>query len=198
MRPLHFAAVAALVLAAGACGGGGGDADQEAPTATATAEPADGEEPTQPAATEPSEPSPGLEAYYQELDAAENAFRQEQDAAQERFNLITETTPVEDVADILLDLRSAIDRFVADLEAIDPPAATEAPHAETIAGFQFVSGLIEDAVAAADSGATVEEVFAFFETAEATEASDALDATCDALQAIADQNGIVVDLSCED
>ena len=139
-----------------------------------------------------------LEEYFQELDVAENDFRAAQDESGAAFAALDDTTPVEDVVDLLAELRDVVDEFVANLDDIDPPPEAEAAHNETMGGFQVVSESIGDAVDSIDSDTTADEIFAIFQEPEVVEAETALDASCNALQTLADDNNIEVDLSCQD
>lgn len=197
--PIIAGLVLALSLFAGACSGGDGGGGSDAPTAV-TGEPSDGGDTPEPGGGEPTEtsgPSSELEAYFQDLDDAENKFRAGQETAGAAFADVDETTPIQDVIDLLTELRDVIDEFVANLEDIDPPPEAEAAHNESIAGFQVASDAIGEALDAADSGTTTSEVLAIFEAPEVVQAETALDATCEALQTLADDNGIAVDLSCQ-
>lgn len=201
LRMLLPAMLLGLLLALGAFSAActGDDKDDngdKAPEATATAD-SSGDDPTDEPADDTSEPSSDLEEYFQGLDAAENEFRASQDASGAAFAALGDTPAVDDVVELLTELRDVIDEFVANLEDIDPPAEAEAAHEETIAGFQVASDAIGEALDAADSGSTANEVLAVFQAAEVVEAETALDATCNALQQIATDNGIDVDLSCQ-
>lgn len=204
-RTTSAAILLGVLLALGAfsaaCGGDSNDdKGNKTPVATETTEATDevgGDEPTDEPSGDTAQPSSELTDYFQDLDDAENDFRAAQDARGAEFAALGDTTPVEDAVDLISDLRNAVDDFVGKLEDIDPPAEAAAPHEETIAGFQVVSDTIGDALDAADSGATTIEVLDFFETPEALEAQTALDATCNALQQIATDNGIDVDLGCQ-
>ena len=200
-RGLAFSLIVVLLLTFGLVAAGCGDDDGggEDTPATDTDEPSDGE-PTEPDGGEPtdaSEPSPDLEAYFEELDEVENEFRIGQASSQADFTSVVETTPLEDVITLFEELQGVIDEFVTGLEGIDPPEEAEAAHEETIAGFQAISQLIDEAIAAVEGDGTADELFAFFDSEEATQASDARDATCEALQTLADDNAISVDLSCQ-
>ena len=200
-RSLAFSLVVVLLLTFGLVAAACSDDDgngEDTPAAD-TEEPSDGE-PTEPDAGEPtgaSEPSPDLEAYFAELDEVEDQFRIGQASSQADFTSVVETTPLEDVITLFEELQDVIDEFVAGLEGIDPPDEAAAAHEETIAGFQAISQLIDEAIAAVEGDGTADELFAFFDSEEATQASDALDATCEALQTLADDNAISVDLSCQ-
>ena len=90
-----------------------------------------------------------------------------------------------------------IDEFVSGLEDLDPPDEVAEMHAETVAGFTFVSEFFQDVVDNADDYPTQAEFTAVLNDAELMDASTSLDGACNGLQSIADSSGIVVDLNCE-
>jgi hypothetical protein len=137
-----------------------------------------------------------LEAYFQRVDAAENAYRAVADETDEALAALDDTT-VDQAADILRNVTDAIDAFVAELEAIDPPDEVGVAHQETVAGFRTVSQVIGDALDDVEAATTMAEVAALFNTPELSSLSRSLDGTCNALQDIAAANGITVDLGCE-
>jgi len=137
-----------------------------------------------------------LEAYFGELDTLENAFRVASDQADADLAALDATATPGDVAAIFEDVVAAIDTLVAGLEGLDPPEEVAEAHAESVAGFQFVSTALSDAIANVGDYATVEEFFAIFDDPEFVSADQSLDGVCRALQSIADGNGIVVDLGC--
>jgi hypothetical protein len=184
-----------LGVAAAACGDDDEDSSGE-PTAIENGDTEPTAEDGEP--TEASEPSSGLEDYFAELDALEDELRSNQAASEAAFAALDETATVEDVVALLEEVQDFIDAFVEGLEDIEPPEEAAAAHEETIAGFQTVSATAGEAIDASDTFATVDELFAVFDTPEAVEAEEALDATCRALQTIADGNGIAVDLGCNE
>jgi hypothetical protein len=185
--------VVGLAAVAIACGSDG-DEDERDAEPTATAGGADATATVEPSGT--SEASPDLQEYFQQLDQAENAYRSASDAADDQLAALTDET-VSEAPDILRQLQEAMAGFVRALEAIDPPADAAAAHEETIAGFQAASALVSEALPDIESAQTVDEAFAPFASPQFVEVSTALDATCLALQALADSNAIQVDLSCD-
>jgi hypothetical protein len=141
------------------------------------------------------EASAALEAYFAELDAAEDAYRASNNAVGDGLNALDDSTAGQ-AGDLMAQGQAGIDEFVATLEGMDPPDEVAVAHAETVAGFQAASAWIGENLDAISNAATVDEVTAMFSSAEFTEISAGLDGTCDALQAIADGHGITVDLSC--
>jgi hypothetical protein len=90
---------------------------------------------------------------------------------------------------------------VADLESIDPPSDVEDAHEEFVAaetaGRDMFEELNEQAQRA-ESASDMEEWMAEFGGPEVTAVSNRSDQACLALQVIADDNGVDVDLECEE
>jgi hypothetical protein len=161
----------------------------------ATAGPQAGEPTQEPTTASTVEPSSELEGYFQELDAAENAYRVQANAVTGALSALEDTQVDEALTHIQEEL-DAIDGFVASLESIDPPPEATAAHAETIAGFQAVVALIEGNMPTFESAATITEMNVVFSSEEFNTISASLDGACAALQGIAEANGVIVDLGC--
>jgi hypothetical protein len=136
-----------------------------------------------------------LEEYFQQLDEAENGFREKDGPLNDQLSALDDST-VDQAPDLLEQVQEAINEFVDALEGIEPPDAAATAHQETVAGFQQLSGLFEEALPQVKDATTLEEAFAPFSTDEFMSISDSLDGTCAALQGVADDNDITVDLGC--
>jgi hypothetical protein len=151
----------------------------------------------EPTTEEPSEePSGALEEYFQELDTAENRYRSLADTVTEELSALDDTEVADAVA-LIREQVVAIDGFVRELQEIDPPAEAATAHAETIAGFQAVTALLNSSLPELEGVATLSEMNAFFSSEEFTSIDASLDGVCAALESIAQTNGITVDLGCE-
>jgi len=204
LRMLLPAMLLGVLLALGAfsaaCGGDSkddkGDKTPVATVATETPEATDdagAEQPTE----ETDAPSSDLEEYFQDLDAAENELRSGQASTDETFAAIDDSTPPDEVIAAFEEAKAVVDEFIAGMQDLDPPSEATAAHEETIAAFQVVSGIVSDAIDVVEGGGTAQEAAVLLSSPEATEADTALDATCNALQSIADSHGIAVDLRCD-
>lgn len=151
-----------------------------------------GDEPT---ATPQDGESGSLEEYYSALDSAENEYRAGSDSVGEQLDALDDSTASQ-AASLMAEGKAGIDDFVAALEDLAPPEEVAEAHAETVAGFQAASAWIGDHLDEFESATSVAEITALFSSPEFTDISNSLDGTCDALQAIADENGVIVDLSC--
>lgn len=138
-----------------------------------------------------------LEDYYEQLDELENAYREAGNEADAAFAALAASAPVSDAIAILDDVVATLDEFVAGLEDLDPPDEVAEAHAETVAGFTFVSEFFQDVIDNADDYPTQAEFAAVLNDADLMEASVSLDGACTGLQSIADANAIAVDLNCE-
>jgi len=87
--------------------------------------------------------------------------------------------------------------FLEDLEALEPPGEAAAAHEDALdAGREFLD-LLAGAVDDAEQAETEAELLEVFGNDELVSATTAFSETCVALQTIADDNGIDVDLGCE-
>jgi hypothetical protein len=96
----------------------------------------------------------------------------------------------------LEDIVAALDDLVADLEAIDPPKEAEEQHKEFVAATRAIRDAAADAIARFDEFASYDELVQFF-TTDLAEVGQRGNDACNALQAVADDHRIDVDLSCD-
>lgn len=185
-----------LGMFAAACGSDSKDDNgNKTPVATETPEATDdagGEEPTE----EPDAPSSDLEEYFQDLDGLEDELRSGAASVDEGLAALTDSTAPDEVIAAFEEAKAVVDEFVAGMQDLDPPAEAAAAHEETIVGYQAVSGIVSDAIDVVEGGGTAQDAAALLSSPEAVEADTALDATCKALQTLATDNGIDVDLGC--
>ena len=84
--------------------------------------------------------------------------------------------------------------FLADMQAIDPPRGLEAPHQEAVrAGERVVAEFDADALEAIS---TLSDIDAYAGALSDSPAQSRFTESCRELQAIADSEGIAVDLGC--
>lgn len=141
-----------------------------------------------------------LEEYFQELDEGQNdvdqrfedAFQQEEpgpDTSEEEVAAFAHEV-VETFATILGDAEGTF----GDLE---PPTEAEDAHDALVQAIGDTRTAIAAAADDLPDALSLEELETFFETSEVEAATAAIDEACSELQAIADDNGIDVDLECE-
>ncbi len=147
-----------------------------------------------------------LEEYFQRIDVLGNDLEDESDRLGEEFEEAIEGAETED--DVIEPFRDFFNRlaalfgdFVSELESIDPPSEVEDAHNEIVTaqaeGLELLEDLDERAQRA-ESVSDFEELSAELEGPVFTDVSDRSEQACFALEAIADDNGIDVDLECEE
>ncbi len=146
-----------------------------------------------------------LEQYFQQIDALGNDLDDELNRLNEEFEeTVEEAKTEEEVIDAFRDFLDPqpglFEDFVGELESIAPPSEVEDAHNEMVAiqaeGLQLLEDLNERAQRV-ESASDVEEVGAEFDEPAFTAIADQTEQACFGLEAIADANGIDVDLECE-
>lgn len=178
-----------LVLGA-ACGGGSTDEPSEA-----SGTPAANTTPVSNATA-----SPEVEEYFQSL----------QDVTDDYQTSASELTPIGGIATyssddaahtaiqtFLVEGHTVVEDFVAALSALDAPPETAEAHANAVSAGEGAVARFEDLMSAADNASTHDEIDAVFTgLLGSNEAFDAFALSCTALQELADQFGVEVDLQC--
>ncbi len=94
------------------------------------------------------------------------------------------------------EARDANDAVLDELKAIDPPPETKDVHRELMDVYAEITRQIDDAIAGVDTIDSVDEIGQLYDPEAFAEAERRADAACDALQQIADDNGIDTNLKC--
>ena len=147
-----------------------------------------------------------LEEYFQRIDVLGDNFEDDTNRLADEFEEAAQEVATEE--QLIEPFRAFFDRlgaltedFVADIESIDPPSEVEDAHNEIVAaqaeGLELLEELNERAQRVV-SISDMEELSAEFEGPVFTDISDRSEQACFALEAIADDNGIDVDLECEE
>ena len=174
-----------------ACGGNGDGAPSVVDTPA-------GETPTDGAGGEGGELT--LEEYFQRIEELGDDLNAGQDELLAEFGIAstvaeTDEEVVEAFKEIIASLIPLSRGYVEDLERIDPPSEVEEAHNEAVALQVEALETIEDLnerVQRVESAAEVEELGPI----DSAEFLDRRDQNCFALEAIAEENGIFVDLGC--
>lgn len=146
-----------------------------------------------------------LEQYFQRIDALGNDLDEELNRLNEEFEeTVEEAESEEKVVDAFRNFLDPQPRlfedFVGELESIALPSEVEDAHNEMVAiqaeGLELLEDLNERAQRF-ESASDVEELVAELEGPAFTAIGDQTEQACFALEAIADANGINVDLECQ-
>ncbi len=138
-----------------------------------------------------------LEDYFQQVEAILIESDQEEAALETRFPGAFEEGPATaDFFDAVVDLRREANARLAD---IDPPAEAKDAHDQLVSDTDLLLAAAEDfaeRVRPAKTASELEQVFET-ETPAFEAAQNRMEHSCSSLQAIADRNGIEVDLGGE-
>ena len=140
-----------------------------------------------------------LEEYFQRLDAVDNEADERGQAIEDEFpQAFEEPKPTQE---FINSLTALVRDFVDGLEQIDPPAQVEDAHNEAAAAGTDLAQVLEEAapqLESVESASELEDVIGdvFAENSEFAAADERFTNSCVALQQIADDNDIDVDLDC--
>lgn len=140
-----------------------------------------------------------LESYFAELGAAQTASQERTPEPGADPGDIPEDAPIEEVRRLLSEgltaTRGLNDAYLADVDAIDPPGSVEDEHEAFVASIENVGAWLDDMI---EEAATVESLKDFDAAVQRTypPVEQGYTDACLALQTIADDNAIDVDLGC--
>ena len=188
----------AIVLSVTLACGGGGDDDSDDATET----PAETAEET-PDETEDSRLDEDLEAYFEDLEFTANAIEERLNLIQTEYSEQTFDTTQDEIDGfviLLLDTQTSWETTMDAVADYEPPPEIESEHQDLIDAGNDVITLLGELAEGAEDVTTEDELDALIADfdAEISEANDAFDEACFALQDIADDENIDVDLRCGD
>ena len=138
------------------------------------------------------------EEYFRRLQELEDRFEDRSDEIDEAIGdvfdaeLTDETR--EDIEQYLADASDAIDDYREDLDDLDPPEEAEDAHERAVEGAEELRETFEDWRDRLEDADSVEELF---EDAD-IDALERLSDACSDLEELAQDNGIDVELNCEE
>jgi hypothetical protein len=141
-----------------------------------------------------------IEEYFRELEALASASRDAADRVSDDFSeLVADVDDVDealasDLAELVEELQALFAEFSQGLEEISPPAEAADAHADAVNAYADVADALEVTAEDTRDARSIEELEEAFANLEGPGA--AADESCFALQALADDNGLVVDLRC--
>lgn len=138
-----------------------------------------------------------LEDYFADLEVAGNAYEEASAPLDAAFE--SSTDPVTDLKALFPDFLEELRSFVSTLEGMSAPAAVSAEHSATVADGKAALAAFELLVADLEHVEDLAGLYALLNGPEMTaviEASGTFSDDCTALQSVADEEGIEVDLHC--
>lgn len=141
-----------------------------------------------------------LEQYFQQLEALNDTVEEQgaefADAANAELDAATSEEDILAVSeDFLTNVQPIFTTFADDLNDLNPPAAVEELHNEFVDVYNEVVVYLEEALNRFGDLDSTADLEGFFEEI-GSNVGERLDETCAALQTIADENEIDIDLDC--
>jgi hypothetical protein len=136
-----------------------------------------------------------LEEYFQELDDLDNQTTENFDAIDTELGDDPSLEQVQDAFPRYLDI---FNDFIGDLEDLNPPDEVQDAHDEAVEAGQAFREELSTFVDQAADAETLEELFASAENEAFDTADQRFTDACLALEGIAGDNSITVDLDCEE
>lgn len=135
-----------------------------------------------------------VETLGQDYDDAGNALDEEMEG---RFDpAASEDEQIEVFRDFLDEALALVGDFVNDLDDLDPPPAAADAHDDAVDTGRDVVEMLESAIIVADEAESFADAAALLEAPGFTDASDSFTNACLALEDVAAENDITVDLQC--
>ena len=144
-----------------------------------------------------------LEEYFREVEQLRGDVVRQSDRLQDGFDQAvavadSEEATVQAFRDFFTGASAIFAEFVADIDALEPPDAVADAHREAVEAFEDSRVAISDFGARLNQVESEAEIDGLFETFATEPAFDRFEEACLALQEIADENTIAVDLDCVD
>jgi hypothetical protein len=137
-----------------------------------------------------------LEEYFERLEAAYTRAYEAEAALEEQLDQ-GGRDDLEAVRDTVPAFGDIHDSLIADLTGLDPPDAARNGHGDILDAHGAIRTELERLEEDSKDAQSVDELMSLGDTAEFAAADEAFTAACSALQEIADDNAIDVDLDCE-
>ena len=136
-----------------------------------------------------------LEEFFQRMEEVGDEFKADSAPLEEELGQLTEESSPDEALDIIQRQADLIEAFVDDLDDLSPPDEAADLMDEAVSAGRDVVQALRDGIDDAEGAESIEEVFANFETEEA---SSRFDQTCLDAEQLAADNGITVDLDCDE
>jgi hypothetical protein len=135
-----------------------------------------------------------LEEYFNRLQAAYQKADEDEAELEDRYGGIQSIDVLRDTAP---QFQAIADRFIADVEKLEPPEVARAAHEEALNADRALRDEVASFVDAVQDVESVDEFDALADSDAFTAADEHYTEACAALQEMADENDIDVDLGCE-
>ena len=137
-----------------------------------------------------------LEEYFQKVEQLDAEQQEATDKLDPAFEQLA-PDDVEGARDLFDQQLEVLDNFVDEMDKLNPPEEVRETHDEALALFREFRAAFDDALDQAEDAETIEDMFAGFDEADFAKIEEA-NQKCRDLEQIAADNGIEVDLDCDE
>jgi len=139
-----------------------------------------------------------LEEYFQQLDELDDEFETRSNEIDSTIESLSDEEFLEQAPELLGEQADLVEEFLDGLEDLDAPEEAAALQDEALSAGREVVELFRGLVEDIDAAETVDDVFAVFDQEDFNAAIDRFDQVCLDAEQLAADNGITIDLNCED
>jgi hypothetical protein len=136
-----------------------------------------------------------LEEYFEELQALDQEFNEQADAA---FEDVSDDPEPSEIESALGELSGIISDFVGGIEDLSPPEEAQEAHDAAIEAGNATADAYDALADAAGDADSVDDLFTSEAGQDAQEALDQFTTACLDLQQVADDNSVEASLNCGD
>ena len=142
-----------------------------------------------------------LAEYFSKLETLSQGYASDLDALDADADAEVERTEsdeeaVEVFVNFVGNMRAATDNFVGRMDALNGPTEVEGAQGEAVTAGQAVVDMFDNALTVLDTVDTFVDATLVLEGPGFTDAQDEFGVACVALQGIADDNGLEIDMNC--
>ena len=139
-----------------------------------------------------------LEEYFQRLDELEGELEERSGDISAQAEGLSEEEMTDQAPDLLGDQSTALHAFLDNLAELEPPEEAANLHEEVVQAMEGFVELFDEALDVLKEADSLDDPFAPFETGELEAAGTRIDRVCVEVEQLAAENGIDIDLNCEE
>lgn len=139
-----------------------------------------------------------LEEFFQQVEELDDQFEADAAPLEEELAQLTEESSLDEVLDIVGRQADVIEDFVDELDGLSPPDEAADLTDETVSAGRDVVQALRDGIEDAEGAESIEDIAELFAGFETAEAGSRFEQACLDFEQLAADNGIAVDLDCEE
>ena len=139
-----------------------------------------------------------LEQFFQRMEEVSDEFLADRAPLEEELGEITDESSVDEALDLLRQDADLLEGFVDELDDLNDPDEAADLMDETVSAGRDLVRVVRDAIDDAEGAESMEEVFAILWSEEIGATAERFDQGCLDAEQLAADNGITVDLDCDE